>query len=77
MCMLTPFFNLKVTRKGVAIEIEWDVNDPNDVKEANEYYDNLTKQGWIAVVQKQTLHRILEFKKDEGRIMFLPMLEGG
>jgi hypothetical protein len=66
-----------VTRKGTTIEMEWDVNDPKDVKEANEYYDNLTKQGWIAVVEKETLHRILEFKKDEGRILFLPVLEGG
>ncbi len=71
------FYTLKVSRKGVAIEIEWNVNDPNDVKEAKEYYDNLTRQGWIAIVQKETLHRILEFKKDEGRILFLPMLEGG
>lgn len=68
---------MKVTRKGSAILIEWNTEDPKDVREANEFFNNLTRQGWIAVAQKGASRRLLEFRGEEGKILFLPMVEGG
>ncbi len=68
---------MKVTNKGTIIVIEWNINSTDDVKEAKEYFNSLTRQGWIAVVENGKLHRLLEFKKDVGKILFIPLVEGG
>lgn len=68
---------MKITNKGTIIVIEWNVNSSDDVKEANEYFDSLTRQGWIAVVEDGEPRRLLEFKKGVGKILFIPLAEGG
>lgn len=69
--------NMKITNKETKIVIEWDINSPEEIKEANEYFRNLTRQGWIAVIENDKPTRLLEFKKDAGKILFIPLAEGG
>ncbi|MEM3873486.1 MAG: hypothetical protein QXE05_13080 [Nitrososphaeria archaeon] len=68
---------MKIKNKGTMIVIEWDVNSSEEIKEANEYFSNLTRQGWIAVIENDKPTRLLEFKKDVGKILFIPLAEGG
>ncbi|MCX8189160.1 MAG: hypothetical protein N3F64_05565 [Nitrososphaeria archaeon] len=68
---------MRVTNRGTIIILEWDIKSSDDVKNANEYFNSLTRQGWIAIIENDKPHRLLEFKKDIGKILFIPLAEGG
>lgn len=68
---------MKVSKEGSRIILEWNVEDVEDVKKAEEFFINMTKQGWLAAVHNGALRRVLEFKRGYRKLWFIPLSEGG
>ena len=68
---------MELTNQGSKKRMIWDINDPNEIREARNTFFKYVKQGWLAVVHEEELKRVLKFSSSYGEIWFIPLVEGG
>jgi hypothetical protein len=68
---------MKVSKDSAKIILTWRKEDAEDVAKARDFFQNLTKQGWLATRRSGGLQRILEFKAEYEELVFVPFAEGG
>jgi hypothetical protein len=68
---------MNVSKDGAKIILTWSKDDAEDTAEARDCFQNLTKQGWLATMNKGGLQRILDFKAEYEELVFIPFAEGG
>lgn len=68
---------MKVFKEVSKINIKWECEKSEDVKKAQELYNKLTRQGWLAAIYDGELRRILKFDPSYEELWFIPIIEGG
>lgn len=68
---------MNVSKDGAKIILLWRKDDAEDVAKAKDFFQSLTKQGWLATRRKGGLQRILDFKGEYEELVFIPFVEGG
>jgi hypothetical protein len=68
---------MKVSKDSAKIILTWRKDDAEDVAKARDFFQNLTKQGWLATRHSGGLQRILDFKAEYEELVFIPFAEGG
>jgi hypothetical protein len=68
---------MKVSKDSAKIILTWRKKDAEDVAKARDFFQNLTKQGWLATRRSGGLQRILDFKAEYEELVFVPFAEGG
>ena len=68
---------MNVAKEGVKIVLTWRTDDVEDVANARALFTNLVRQGWLATGRNGGQQRVLDFKPDQGRLVFIPFSEGG
>jgi hypothetical protein len=68
---------MNVSKDGAKIILTWRKDDADDVAKARDFFQNLTKQGWLATRRSCGLQRILHFKSEYEELLFIPLAEGG
>jgi hypothetical protein len=68
---------MEVYKRGSKIYIKWECEKSEDIKKAQELYNKLTRQGWLAAIHDGELKRILKFDPEYEELWFIPRVEGG
>jgi hypothetical protein len=68
---------VELTDQGSKKRLIWDINNPNETRDAQDIFFKYVKQGWIAAVREDELKRVLKFNSSYGEIWFIPLAEGG
>jgi hypothetical protein len=68
---------MKFFEDGITKKLTWATDDKDDIDKAQSIFTELTKQGWLAFKRDGEYKRILEFKPEDGELLFIPLVEGG
>ena len=68
---------MNVAKDGAKIILTWRKDDAEDIAKARDFFQNLTKQGWLATRRSGGLRRTLDFKAEYEELVFIPFAEGG
>jgi hypothetical protein len=68
---------MNVAKDGAKIILTWKKDDAEDIAKARDFFQNLTKQGWLATRRSGGLRRKLDFKSEYEELVFIPFAEGG
>lgn len=68
---------MNVSKDNAKIILTWRKDVAEDVAKAKDFFQNLTKQGWLATRRSGGLQRIIDFKAEYEELVFIPFAEGG
>lgn len=68
---------MNVAKEGVTIVLTWRTDDAEDVAKAQAVYTRLVRQGWLATGRNGRSRRVFAFPPDQGKLVFVPLSEGG
>ncbi len=68
---------MNVAKDGATIVLTWRTGDAEDVAKAQAYFTSLVRQGWLATGQNGGQRRVFAFPPDQGKLVFIPLSEGG
>ncbi|UCH38308.1 MAG: hypothetical protein JSV76_03910 [Candidatus Bathyarchaeota archaeon] len=68
---------MNILKQNRTVVLTWRRECHEDIAKAQQFFTELTHQGWIATTSSNGIQRIFKFTKDCEKIVFYPLSEGG